>query len=283
MTLPSARALRRGVPVFGFRPRPDAVPISVLRLGGGHPPHGAPHIHDFPMLQLCAVDGGHEARVVAAGAVVDPTPYARAGDASAVLFDPVVLGVDGGPSDWSTHPLLAVFAHRTTDGVLRLAVPDERAASWRAAFDDLAVELGSTDTGADAAAIAHLTLILVDLARLAMPHLDARGPGDPLVRAAGSVIEARFGEPISLADVAASLAVSPGHLATTVRVHTGRSVVQWITDRRMVAARSALTETRAPIAQIARAVGYSDPAYFARVFRRRHSMSARAWRDAANR
>ena len=282
MNLPSARGLRAGVPIFRYAPRPNGQQLAVLHLDTGHPPHGTRHIHDFPLVQLCSTADGHEARVIAVGAVVDPAPYGTADAATAVLFDPGILGADGAPTEWSAHPLLTVFAHRTADGVLRLPMSEERAARWRAMIAALESEAAAGTVGAEAAAAAHLMLLLVDLARLAEPHLAARGPDDPLVRAAGAVIEARYAQAISLSDVAAALAVSPGHLATAVRRGTGRTVVEWITDRRMAAARRALTETRAPIARIARDVGYPDPAYFARVFRRRHGVSARAWRVAAS-
>lgn len=72
--------------------------------------------------------------------------------------------------------------------------------------------------------------------------------------------------------------MTPGYLTTLVRRRTGRTVVDWITERRMVQARQLLTETDLPVNEIARSVGPSDPGYFARVFRHNDGVTPRAWR-----
>jgi AraC-like DNA-binding protein len=66
-----------------------------------------------------------------------------------------------------------------------------------------------------------------------------------------------------------------------VRQRTGRTVVDWITERRMAEARRLLSGTDVPVAEIARRVGLPDAGYFARVFRRSHGTTPRAWRRAA--
>jgi AraC-like DNA-binding protein len=92
------------------------------------------------------------------------------------------------------------------------------------------------------------------------------------------VIEAGFRRELSLRDVAAQVGLSSGYLTTLVGRRTGRTVQQWITERRLVEARRLLTETSTPVAMIGREVGWPDPAYFARVFRRGVGMSPRQWR-----
>ena len=56
---------------------------------------------------------------------------------------------------------------------------------------------------------------------------------------------------------------------------------QWITERRLIEARRLLAETTWPVAEVAGRVGFTDPGYFARVFRRDHGVSPQAWRRAA--
>jgi AraC-like DNA-binding protein len=67
-----------------------------------------------------------------------------------------------------------------------------------------------------------------------------------------------------------------------VRRRTGRTVGDWITERRMVQARQLLTGTDLPVGEIARRVGLPDPGYFARVFRHSNGVTPRAWRRTAS-
>jgi AraC-like DNA-binding protein len=72
--------------------------------------------------------------------------------------------------------------------------------------------------------------------------------------------------------------MTPGHLTTVVRRRTGRTVQEWITERRMAEARGLLAETDLPVAEVARRVGVCDPGYFSRLFGRAHGSSPREWR-----
>jgi AraC family transcriptional activator of pobA len=81
--------------------------------------------------------------------------------------------------------------------------------------------------------------------------------------------------------VAAELALTPGHLTTFVRRRTGRTVQQWLAQRRMQEARALLTETDLTVAAISRRVGYPDTSYFIRRFRTDHEMTPAQWRAAA--
>ncbi len=122
----------------------------------------------------------------------------------------------------------------------------------------------------------HLTLLLIDVARLAGDVVgDLRRSGEPLLAEVFSVIDRHRGEPLSLSDVARELGMTPGHLTTVVRRRTGRTVQEWIIERRMAEARSLLSETELPVSEIAHRVGMSDPGYFSRQFRRIHGTSPR--------
>jgi AraC-like DNA-binding protein len=65
---------------------------------------------------------------------------------------------------------------------------------------------------------------------------------------------------------------------TVVRRRTGRTVQEWIIERRMSEARVLLGGTDLPISEIARRVGVADAGYFARLFRTIHGVSPRRWR-----
>jgi AraC-like DNA-binding protein len=93
-----------------------------------------------------------------------------------------------------------------------------------------------------------------------------------------AVIERGHAEPLSLRDVAREVGMTPGHLTTVVRRRTGRTVQEWIIERRMAEARRLLAATDLPVQEVARRVGITDPGYFTRLFRRAHGTSPRAWR-----
>ncbi len=140
-------------------------------------------------------------------------------------------------------------------------------------------ELAARRDGYQQAALAHLTLLLIEIARLAGDVVDdLRRSGEPLLADVFAVIERHHSETLSLRDVARELAMTPGHLTTIVRRRTGRTVQEWITERRMAEARDLFSETELPISEVARLVGMTDPGYFSRVFRRMHGTSPRQWR-----
>jgi AraC-like DNA-binding protein len=113
-------------------------------------------------------------------------------------------------------------------------------------------------------------------------HLEGLGvPADePLLAEVFDVIERRYQETISLADVAAELSLTAGHLTTVVRRKTGRTVQQWLTERRMQQARLLLADTDLTVAAIGRRVGYPDASYFIKRFRADHEMTPAQWRHA---
>lgn len=72
-----------------------------------------------------------------------------------------------------------------------------------------------------------------------------------------------------------------GCMATPlVRRLTGRTVVDWIVERRLAEARRLLLETDDDVAGITERVGYGDVTHFIRQFRRAHGITPQAWRRA---
>jgi AraC-like DNA-binding protein len=160
-------------------------------------------------------------------------------------------------------------------------VPVDARPEWEARIAALHRELTERPDGYREAAPAHLMLLLVGVSRLAADVVDdLRINAEPLLAEVFTVIEDRYREPLSLRDVARAVRVSPGHLTSTVRRRTGRTVQEWITERRMVQARRLLAATALPVGEVARLVGYPDQGYFARVFGRAHGTSPARWRGA---
>ncbi len=273
---------RAGVPIYEYRTDPDTPPVSVVRSGPEDFIERGRHIHDFPALWYLPASG--LVYVAAAGQVLDPGRLELRDAGVAVFFDPAALGEDARSPwpAWRAHPLLFPFLHGQVGGILRLDVPAARRSAWDGAIRSIETELDVRQDGYRQAALAHLTLLLIDLARLAGPVVaELRRSGEPLLAEVFEVIDRRHAEQLSLRDVAGELGMTPGHLTTVVRRRTGRTVGEWITDRRMAEARGLLTETDLPVHEVARRVGVPDPGYFSRLFTRAHGVSPRKWRDRA--
>jgi len=160
-------------------------------------------------------------------------------------------------------------------------VPVADRSSWEERLGRLVRETQGARLASLEAMRAILALLLVDLARLLAPDARKASPGSPLLREVFAAIDRCFAEPgVSLAAVARAVGRSPSHVTAVVRRETGMTVLEWLTQRRMAEARRRLAETDENVAVVADRVGYPDPAYFARLFRREHGVSARAFRLA---
>jgi AraC family transcriptional activator of pobA len=270
---------RDGVPVYQYRADFDTPPVSVVRAPDDDVLERGVHIHDFPALWYA--DAAGLVYVVAPGTAVDPGRVERRESGVGVFFDPAALDGDGRSPwpAWRVHPLLFPFVHGQSSGLLQLKVPAPRQPVWDSVINSIETELADRNEGYRQAALAHLTLLLIDVARLAGDVVgDLKRSGEPLLAEVFTVIDRRLAEPLSLRDVAHELGMTPGHLTTVVRRRTGRTVQEWIIERRMAEARSLLSDTELPVSEIARRVGMSDPGYFSRLFRRTHGASPRQWR-----
>ncbi|MEV5838416.1 helix-turn-helix transcriptional regulator [Nocardia sp. NPDC052112] len=270
---------RRGVPEYDYRSDQVTPPVSLLWFDRLTERDHSPHIHNFPAMLYIRSAG--VVYVVAPGQVIaDAPPYESEGSV-AVFFDPAALG-DAGRTPWPAwraHPLLFPFLHEHSGGVLELTVPVARRPLWDNAIAAIDAELAQRQEGYRQAAAAHLTLLLIDLARLAADVVgDLRRSGEPLLAEVFDIIDQRHTAPLSLRDVADAVGMTPGHLTTVVRRRTGRTVQAWITERRMAEARRLLAETDLPVGEIARRVGIPDAGYFTRLFRRNNDLSPRQWR-----
>jgi AraC family transcriptional activator of pobA len=301
---PTVRTVRLGtgsaVATYALAPHPGELPVAVWDIDhSALPPlrHGQ-HAHDFPLITYFAEPGGAmtaggrrrpiaggDVFVIAPGDVMGP--FDPAADQQprgwGVSFTPDAFGPDvpGSYLAWRTHPLLSPFVRGAASGALRLSVPPAARPEWSTRIEALRRELTERPDGYWEAALAHLTLLLVAVSRLAGDVVDdLRDNREPLLAEVFAVIERRYPEPLSLRDVARAVNVSPGHLTTTVRKRTGRTVQDWIVERRMVQARRLLAGTDLPVGEVGRRVGYPDPGYFARVFGRANGVSPARWRTA---
>lgn len=109
-------------------------------------------------------------------------------------------------------------------------------------------------------------------------HEDAPRRESKLVQRFQHLVEMHFAAQWKVADYAKALAVSPTHLNRVTRAATGASASDLIAARTLREARRHLAYTHLSVASIAYTLGYTDPAYFTRVFTKDAKVSPRAFR-----
>lgn len=205
-----------------------------------------------------------------------------------LIFIPphVMYGFEVGPM---THGLMlqipAALAAEWPDDHVHLRLRDVVAQKEVSAlYDNLERELKSRRPGHDRAALYHLGLLSVFFAR----QLDNR-PDDPadlrsrtaaarLVAAYTDLVERDYRRGKGVADYARDLGVTPTHLTRSCRITCGRSALGLLNDRLIYEARLMLRDTRRPVQDIARDLGFSSAAYFTRSFQQRAGMTPTGFR-----
>lgn len=104
-------------------------------------------------------------------------------------------------------------------------------------------------------------------------------PSIPKLEEVFKYIELNYQEPISLKEVAQSVGYSGAYLSCLVRNLTGKTVNDWITERRLAQARDLLLKTNLSVYEIAISVGYQTPNHFFKQFRDYHHVSPKVWKQ----
>ena len=86
-------------------------------------------------------------------------------------------------------------------------------------------------------------------------------------------IRGNFEKPLQLTDVAQFCGVSAGYLSRLFSEQLRLSFVDYLTSVRIKVAEGLLLENRLPVKEIAFAVGYQDPNYFSRIFRKQKGIA----------
>ena len=281
---------------------PDALPVELQRLDRDHMLHRMGlHGHTFFELILVEQAGGphwvgSEAHptepgtlfVIPPGELHDCTSLGPAITGWVLLFTHEALDGTATTSrayapHWPAHhPLLSPFLAVGRKGRSPVSVPVADRPCWLERFRLMAQELGERPPGYRYGVQAHLSLVLLDMLRLAggLGSLEGAQVADPLLGAAFDFIERGYARPISAQDVARAVGRSTAHLTTTMRLRTGLTTGEWIGERRMAEVRRLLVSTGLDLGTIADRTGYSDTDALARAFRRSHQLTPAAWRQA---
>ena len=88
-----------------------------------------------------------------------------------------------------------------------------------------------------------------------------------------SYLETNYARPVTLAELARQFHLSPSYLSHLFKRITGTSVMGYLADCRMAAAKRLLAQTDLPVGNIVELCGFSDNSNFSRSFRSATSLS----------
>lgn len=91
-------------------------------------------------------------------------------------------------------------------------------------------------------------------------------------------IQENYGQPLRLADAAEKAGLSTAYFSTVFKKETGKSFSEYLTDLRVERARELLGDRDIRIYEICEIVGYPDPNYFSKIFRKAVGMSPEKYR-----
>ena len=86
-------------------------------------------------------------------------------------------------------------------------------------------------------------------------------------------IDYHYKEDLSRTTLADMVYLSADHLARVFKKETGETLVKYITDKRIHAAKELLSDTKTPISQVASEVGYDNYSYFTKIFKEKTGYS----------
>ncbi len=97
-----------------------------------------------------------------------------------------------------------------------------------------------------------------------------------------SYIQGHYTEKITLNDISRATFYSAAYCENEFKKTTGKSIINYLIDVRINAAKKLLAESSMSCAGIAAAVGFDDANYFSRIFKKRTGYSPIRYRDYAN-
>jgi two-component system response regulator YesN len=103
-----------------------------------------------------------------------------------------------------------------------------------------------------------------------------------IVNRAKKYIEEHMTEDISLYQISQEVAISPSYLSTLFKKYAGSGVTEYIARMRISEAKKMLRETGKKVYQISEEVGWGNPQYFDRIFKRYVGVTPAEYRNHIN-
>jgi AraC family transcriptional regulator len=95
------------------------------------------------------------------------------------------------------------------------------------------------------------------------------------------VVEARYGGPLAIDDLAGAAGLSTAHFSRVFKEVTGDTPYQFVMDFRVEQAKRLLADRERSLSDVALACGFADQPHFTRVFRQLTGRTPKEWRTAA--
>ncbi len=102
---------------------------------------------------------------------------------------------------------------------------------------------------------------------------------ESVVSKAKAYMQENFGRDISLDDVSREMNVSPYYFSKLFKDESGKNFIEYLTELRMDRARELLRDENRSVKEISLTVGYTDPNYFSRIFKKQTGMTPREFRE----
>ncbi|MHB8128440.1 MAG: helix-turn-helix domain-containing protein [Mobilitalea sp.] len=90
-----------------------------------------------------------------------------------------------------------------------------------------------------------------------------------IVRATREYLELHYADDISLENMAVQVNISPQYFSKLIKKTTGFNFIDWLSMLRVKKAKELLTNSNLTVKEVCFMVGYKDPNYFSRIFKKR--------------
>ena len=141
-------------------------------------------------------------------------------------------------------------------------------------FQQIIGELHACRPHYEEACIFRLHLLFILLSRLGEKKVRNRAPHMAgQMNTTVNYCHENYSKPVSISDYAQELGLSVSWFTRSFREYTGTSPAQYLISLRISAAQSLLETSDHNVTEIAELVGYDNPLYFSRLFRKQTGMS----------
>ncbi|MCK1654055.1 helix-turn-helix transcriptional regulator [Bradyrhizobium sp. 149] len=123
--------------------------------------------------------------------------------------------------------------------------------------------------------------LAMHVARRELPHTKVNALPKWRLRRVEEYVRAHYGRCISLSDLARAAGLSRMHFAAQFRAATGYRPREYLLHQRIEHAKSLLSHTETPLAEVALVVGFCTQAHFSTVFKRIAGETPARWRCAS--
>ncbi len=113
---------------------------------------------------------------------------------------------------------------------------------------------------------AHRSFLLITSYVKAQSNIDY---SNHIVKATKEYLENHYTEDISLEDVAEQVNISPQYFSKLIKKTTGFNFIDWLSMLRVKKAKELLNNSNLTVKEVCFMVGYKDPNYFSRIFKKR--------------